>query len=108
MDATGTQFAEVARRPRTISEEEFGLLVREALRGAGGSLLFSMTVGPTGDRGHVAAVSVGAGSARKLLLISIPEAGGDLVTETVAESDNPVARVAESFAGLADVLTRAA
>ena len=108
MDAMGAQFAEAGVRSQTIGEEEFGFLVREALRGAGGSLLFSMTVGPDGERAHVAAASIGAGAARRLLLISMPETGGDLVTEAVAESANPVARIAESYAGLADVLARAA
>ncbi len=108
MDAVRQETATAGPGPQAIGEDEFGLMVREALRGAGGALLFSMTVGRHGERSHVAAASVGAGSARKLLIISMPEAGGELVTESVAESDAPVARIAESYAGLADVLARAA
>jgi hypothetical protein len=104
MDARDAQFAEAGARPQPIGEEDFGFLVREALRGAGGSLLFTMTVGPDGERVHMAAASLGTGDARRLLLISMPESGGDLVTEPVAESTSPVARIAESYAGLAEVL----
>ncbi len=108
MQAEHAHFARVPVRPQTIGEVEFGLLVREALRGAGGSLLFAMTVGPDGARSHVAAASVGAGAARKLMIISMPEGGGELVTESAAESTNPVARIAESYLGLEEALAKAA
>ena len=108
MDATTAQFAEAGARPQRIGEMEFGLLVREALRGAGGSLLFAMTVGPDGARSHVAAASIGAGAARKLMIISMPEGGGELVTESAAESANPIARIAESYLGLEEALAKAA
>jgi hypothetical protein len=108
MHAARENSATAEHGPQPIGEDDFELMVREALRGAGGALLFSMTVGPRDARSHVAAASVGSGAARRLLIITMPEAGGELVTETAADSAAPIARIAESYAGLADVLARAA
>lgn len=91
-----------------MSENRFEAIVVEALDGVGGTMLFSMTIGDGDEGQHVAAGAVGEGSARHFLILSMPTAGGDLRVEQAKDSKSPVARIAASYAGLADVFAAAA
>ena len=57
---------------------------------------------------HHAAAAVGLGENRQFLLLTLPAQGGHLKVETTSRSDSPLARIAESYAGLMDVLKAAA
>ena len=48
------------------------------------------------------------GESRQLLLLTLPTHGGHLKVETTSHSDSLLARIAESYAGLMDVLKAAA
>ena len=49
------------------------------------------------------------GENRQFLLLTLPaQGGGQLKVETTSRSDSPLARIAESYAGLMDVLKAAA
>ena len=93
---------------RTISETDFETVVNGALEAVDGTLLFKMQVGPKGIGEHVAAAAVGNGESRRFLLLTLPATGGELKVETASASTSPLARIAESYAGLMDVLKAAA
>ena len=57
---------------------------------------------------HVAAASIGDGSRRQFLLLTLPTSGGALKVETTSSSSNPVAGIAAAYAGLMDVFKAAA
>lgn len=101
---TGTEAK--ARPP--VSDGDFDGIVRGALEAVGGILLFKMRVGEVEAGQHVAAASVGAGSTRQFLLLSLPASGGRLKVEPTTHSQSPLARLAESYAGLMDVFKAAA
>ena len=82
--------------------------MRGALEAVGGKLLFKMKVGVDGEAHHAAAAAVGNGESRQLLLLTLPTHGGHLKVETTSHSDSLLARIAESYAGLMDVLKAAA
>ena len=90
-----------------VSDDDFEEVVRGALEAVGGTLLFKVRVG--GDSGaHHAAAAVGHGENRQFLLLTLPAQGGQLKVETTSRSNSPLARIAESYAGLMDVLKVAA
>lgn len=91
-----------------VSNTAFEDMVREAIEGVGGTLLFKMKVGEDDDAYHAAAAAVGNGDGRNFLLLTLPTHGGPLKVETTALSKDPLARIAESYAGLMDVLKVAA
>ncbi len=91
-----------------VSNTAFEDMVREAIEGVGGTLLFKMKVGEDDDAYHAAAAAVGNGDGRNFLLLTLPAHGGPLKVETAAQSGDPLARIAESYAGLMDVLKAAA
>jgi hypothetical protein len=91
-----------------VSNTHFEDMVREAIEGVGGTLLFKMKVGDNDDAYHAAAAAVGDGDGRNFLLLTLPARGGQLKVETTAQSDDPLAGIAESYAGLMDVLKVAA
>lgn len=91
-----------------VSNTHFEEVVREAIEGVGGTLLFKMKVGEDDEAYHAAAAAVGNGDGRNFLLLTLPARGGQLKVETAAKSDDPLAKIAESYAGLMDVLKAAA
>lgn len=93
---------------REVSDMEFEDVVRGALEAVEGTLLFKVRVGSGSDVQHVAAAAVGIGDGRQYLLLTLPLSGGALKVETAARSENPLARIAESYAGLMDVFKAAA
>ncbi len=98
----------LAPSEREVSDNDFEEVVRGALEAVGGTLLFKMKVGADSDAHHAAAAAVGLGHSRQFLLLTLPTHGGQLKVETTSRSDSPLARIAESYAGLMDVLKAAA
>ncbi len=103
-----TETAVVARNGDVVTETEFEAVCRDALNAVGGTVLFKLRVGNGVECQHVAAGAIGAGPARQFLVLSLPVAGGKLSVEPAARSRNPVAQIAAAYAGLADVLAKAA
>lgn len=93
---------------REVSDDDFEVVVRGALEAVGGTLLFKMKVGADSEAHHAAAAAVGLGTSRQLLLLTLPTQGGQLKVETTSRSNSPLAKIAESYAGLMDVLKAAA
>ena len=91
-----------------VSDQDFEEIVRGALEAVGGTLLFRMRTGTDSGAGHAAAAVVGLGDSRQFLLLTLPARGGQLKVETTSHSENPLAQIAESYAGLMDVLKAAA
>jgi hypothetical protein len=92
-----------------VSDHDFEEVVRGALEAVGGTLLFKMKVDADGGAQHAAAAAVGLGEERQFLLLTLPaHGGGRLKVETASHSESPLARIAESYAGLMDVLKAAA
>lgn len=91
-----------------VSDDDFEEVVRGALEAVGGTLLFKMKVGTDSEAHHAAAAAVGLGTSRQFLLLTLPAQGGQLKVETTSRSNSPLARIAESYAGLMDVLKAAA
>ena len=91
-----------------VSDNDFEEVVRGALEAVGGTLLFKMKVGADNEAHHAAAAAVGLGESRQFLLLTLPAHGGQLKVETTSHSKSPLARIAESYAGLMDVLKAAA
>lgn len=92
-----------------VSDQDFEEVVRGALEAVGGSLLFKVRVGADDEAQHAAAAAVGLGHNRQFLLLTLPaHGGGRLKVETTSHSTSPLARIAESYAGLMDVLKVAA
>jgi hypothetical protein len=91
-----------------VSDHDFEEVVRGALEAVGGTLLFKMKVGADGEAHHAAAAVVGLGASRQFLLLTLPTKGGQLKVETTSRSSDPLAGIAESYAGLMDVLKAAA
>ncbi|MDQ6435935.1 hypothetical protein RB623_17910 [Mesorhizobium sp. LHD-90] len=97
-----------AAEAAAVSDERFEEIVSEALDGVDGTMLFKMRLDAEGNGEHVAAASVGEGEARHFLILSLPVSGGELRVEPAADSKNPVAGIAASYAGLAEVFAAAA
>jgi hypothetical protein len=100
--------AEAAPPAEAVSPDAFAALARKAAAELGGTLLFSICVGPDEARRHVATARLGEGEAQEFVLLTMPAAGGTITTEPAASSDEPVARIAAAYAGLAEALDRAA
>jgi hypothetical protein len=94
--------------PVEVSDHDFEEVVRGALEAVGGTLLFKMKMGADDEAHHAAAAAVGLGASRQFLLLTLPAHGGQLKVETTSRSNSPLARIAESYAGLMDVLKAAA
>jgi len=93
---------------RPISDSDFEDVVRGALESVGGTLLFKVRLEDDMQALHAAAAAVGFGDGRQFLLLTLPVRGGQLKVETASQSGNPLARIAESYAGLMDALKAAA
>jgi hypothetical protein len=93
---------------RTVSEDEFVEIVRQALELVGGEMLFKMCIDVDGRSEFVAAATVGSDAKRQFLLLTLPVHGGALKVETASKNTNPVAGIAPAYAGLMDVFQAAA
>ncbi|WP_437344214.1 hypothetical protein [Mesorhizobium marinum] len=98
----------IARISHEVSDQEFEQVVRGALEVVEGTLLFKMKTSVDGETQHAAAAVVGLGEGRQFLLLTLPATGGQLKVETASHSRSPLAGIAESYAGLMDVLKAAA
>lgn len=104
-DALGEDLAETLD-DALEADPDFGDVVRSAVDRIGGEILFEIDDVP--DSGHVAAVSVGDGDLRRFLLVVQPKDGSPLRVEPTEESANPLAALAESYAGLVEAFKKAA
>ena len=100
--------ADLVPETHTVSEGEFAEVVGGALEAVGDRLLFKMRLDRNGESEHVAAASIGDGGERQFLVLTLPASGGALKVETASKSENPVASLAASYAGLMDVFQAAA
>ncbi len=91
-----------------VSDDDFEAIVNGALEAVGGTLLFRQTTGKGEQACHAAAAVVGLGEGRQFLLLTLPVQGGQLKVEPTSQSENPLARIAESYASVLDVLKAAA
>jgi hypothetical protein len=87
-------------------DPDFGAIVRSAVDKIGGEILFEVENVP--ESGHVAAVCMGDGDARRFVLVIQPSDGSPLRVEPTEESGNPLAALAQSYAGLVDAYKKAA
>lgn len=101
------QAAELPKQGEAISDTHFEQVVRDALEGVGGILLFKMRLDGESGADHVAAAAIGEGAERRFLLLTLPAGATQLKVETAAKSSNPLAAIAASYAGLADALAAA-
>lgn len=85
----------------------FDEALRQVLSSTGGELLFRFSENPgAGDK--IAAVRLGDGDARVVVLVILPAHGAPLRVEPVDESANPFATLARSYASLVDAWKAAA
>lgn len=91
-----------------VSDEQFEQIVRDALEPNDGVMLFKMRVGTPEEGEHVAAAAIGDGDQKQFVFISLSTIGGELTVEPADESSNPLARIAASYAGLAEAFASAA
>lgn len=109
LEKAGTETAlKIAPVGDAISDETFEYLVRQALDAVHGTMLFKMRLGNDDDGEHVAAASIGEGRTQQFLVLTLPVGGGRLRVETATKSKSPVARIAASYAGLAQAFATAA
>ena len=99
---------ELALQLQDLQSSGFEAAVTAAVDSVGGELLFDMPMPAQTDCQRVAAVSVGTGEERALVLVMLPKDGEALRVETVEESSHPVARIVAAYAGLKDHLAIAA
>ena len=98
---------ELALHNQNLVSLGFEESIRVALEGTGGEMLFQMRL-EDGDCQRVAAVRIGSGEEQEFALVIMPPGGGIMRVEPVRQSSNPLARIAESYAGLMDVFRTAA
>lgn len=98
---------ELALHNQNLVSLGFEESIRTALESIGGELLFQMRL-ENEDCQRVAAVQLGRGEEREFALVIMPPNGGLMRVEPVAQSNNPLARITESYAGLMDVFRVAA
>ena len=92
----------------SVDEPAFEDLVQSAIEKIGGELLFRVHFDNAEQSEHVAAVSMGNGDERQFVLIILPADGGPVRVEPAGESANPLAALAESYAGVAQAYKAAA
>ncbi len=78
----------------------FDQAARAAADATGGALLFTMPTVAIPGCSRVAAVCVGQGGDRELVLVILDEDGRSTRVETAAESANPIARLARSWSSV--------
>ncbi len=89
---------ELALQTSGSAEADFGTALDEA----GAKLLFDIHVAAAGGEDYVAAVTVGDGPERQLLIVTRPSSGAVSI-EPAETSTSPIARLAPAFA---DVMER--
>jgi hypothetical protein len=99
---------ELALQLQDLQSSGFEAAVIAAVDSVGGELLFDMPLPEEKDCQRVAAVSVGSGEERALILVMLPKDGEALRVETVEESSHPVAGIVAAYAGLMNHLAVAA
>jgi hypothetical protein len=99
---------EIALQLQDLESEGFEAAVAAAADSAGGALLFDMPMPAETDCRRVAAVSIGSGENRLLMLVTQPSDDEALRVEAVEKSSHPVARIVAAYAGLMDRLAVAA
>jgi hypothetical protein len=98
---------ELALQSQDTVQAGFEGALRQALDKAGGTLLFHMRVDDENGTHWTAAVSVGSGEDRQLLIVTIPSDGPARI-EPTEESTEPLARIAPAFADVMEKLQHAA
>jgi hypothetical protein len=91
---------ELALQLQDLQSSGFEAAVTAAVDSVGGEVLFDMPLPAETDCQRVAAVSVGSGEERALVLVMLPKDGEALRVETVEESSHPVAGIVAAYAGL--------
>jgi hypothetical protein len=99
---------ELALLLQDLQSSGFEAAVAAAVDSVGGEVLFDMPLPEETDCQRVAAVSVGSGKDRTLVLVMLPSEGDMLRVETVEESSHPVAGIVAAYVGLMDHLAVAA
>ncbi|MGN6772353.1 MAG: hypothetical protein ACTHJQ_21255 [Rhizobiaceae bacterium] len=99
---------ELALQLQDLQSSGFEGAVTAAVDSVGGELLFDMPMPAETDCQRVAAVSVGSGEERALVLVMLPKDGEALHVEAVEESSHPVAGIVAAYAGLMQHLAVAA
>ncbi|WP_311029300.1 hypothetical protein [Mesorhizobium koreense] len=99
---------ELALQLQDLQSSGFEAAVTAAVDSVGGEVLFDMPLPAETDCQRVAAVSVGSGEERALVLVMLPKDGEALRVETVEESSHPVAGIVAAYVGLMDHLAVAA
>jgi hypothetical protein len=99
---------EIALQLQDLESEGFEAAVAAAADSAGGALLFDMPMPAETDCRRVAAVSIGTGENRLLMLVTQPNDDEALRVEAVEKSSHPVAGIVAAYAGLMDRLAVAA
>lgn len=99
---------ELALQLQDLQSSGFEEAVTAAVDSVGGKVLFDMPLPEETDCQRVAAVSVGSGKERALVLVMLPKDGEALRVETVEESSHPVAGIVVAYAGLMNHLAVAA
>ena len=98
---------ELALQFQDTAQHGFEGALRQALEKAGGALLFHMRVDNAAGTHWTAAVSVGTGEDRQVLIVTIPGDGPARI-EPSEDSSEPLARIAPAFADVMERLRPAA
>lgn len=107
-DELGTLGLELALRDRQALDGDFAGCIVSALETVNGTLLFQMQIDAEPESRKIAAISVGHGETREFALVILPDGAEGVRVERAAESDDPLAAIAPSYAGLIEVLDIAA
>jgi hypothetical protein len=99
---------ELSLRDRDALEGDFAGCIVSALETVKGTLLFQMQIDDVEDARHVAAISVGHGERREYALVILPHGADAVRVERASESEDPLAALAPSYAGLIRILDIAA
>jgi hypothetical protein len=99
---------ELALQLQDLESEGFEAAIAAAADSAGGALLFDMPMPAETDCRRVAAVAIGSGEDRLLMLVTQPKDEDALRVESVDKSTHPVAGIVAAYAGLMDRLAVAA
>ena len=98
----------LAQRDERALQGDFAGCIVSALEAVNGTLLFQMQIDAELAGRKVAAISVGQGEERAFALVILPDGSKQVRIERAEDSDDPLAAIAPSYAGLIDVLDIAA